>query len=65
MLAQWQHPMASSEALDLFHWAMHVVLYWCITMAIKMASKVGIFFHHPCFAWDPGRPWGNTEQLDT
>ncbi len=23
ILAQWRHPMASSKALDLLHWAMH------------------------------------------
>ncbi len=26
--------------------AMCAVLYQCITMAIKMASKYGVFFHH-------------------
>ncbi len=38
ILAQWQHPVASSEALDLLHRAMHTVTYRCIAMAIKMAS---------------------------
>jgi hypothetical protein len=44
MLAQWQHPVASSKALNLLHQAMHVVSYWRIAMAIKMASKVCDFF---------------------
>ena len=47
MLAQWWHPVASSEALDLLHWAMCVVSYRRIAMAIKMARKVGVFIH-PC-----------------
>ncbi len=41
ILAQWQHPVASSKALDLLYWAMHAVLYWRTPTAIKMASKVG------------------------
>jgi hypothetical protein len=32
-------------------------------MAIKMASKVGLFVHHCLFACCPGSRWGNTEQL--
>ena len=32
------------KALDPLHRAMHTVKYWSITMAIKMASKVGVFF---------------------
>jgi hypothetical protein len=38
ILAQWRHPVASSEALDLLHWVMCAVTYWRIAMAIKMAS---------------------------
>ncbi len=34
ILARWQHLVASSEALDLLHWAMHVVTYRRIAMAI-------------------------------
>jgi hypothetical protein len=48
ILAQWWHPVAYSEALDLLHWAMQVVTYRCITMAIKIATKVGVFLHR-CF----------------
>ncbi len=44
ILAQWRHPVASSEALDLFYQAMHTVLYRRTATAIKMASKVGVFF---------------------
>ena len=43
ILAQWRHPVASSEALDLLHRAMHAVTYGRIAMAIKMASFVGVF----------------------
>jgi hypothetical protein len=43
-LAQWQHPVASSEAQDGLHWAMCPALYRSIRMVIKIASKVGVFF---------------------
>jgi hypothetical protein len=43
ILAQWQHPVASSEALDLLHWAMCAVTYRRIAMAIKTASFVDVF----------------------
>jgi hypothetical protein len=45
-----QHPVASSEALDLLHWAIHTVLYRCTAAAIEMASKVGQFFVVVSFA---------------
>ncbi len=57
--------MASSEALDLLHWAMHAVMYRCIAMAIKTASKVGAFFHRCFVCCCPGGRWGNTEQVVT
>ncbi len=38
ILTQWQRPVASSEALDLLHWAMHMVTYRRIAMAIKTAA---------------------------
>ena len=64
MLAQWWHPIASSEALDLLHWAMCAVSYRRIAMAIEMASFVGVFFVDCClFACCPGGRWGNTEQV--
>jgi hypothetical protein len=63
ILAQLQRPVASSEALDLLYWAMHVVTYQSIVMAIKTASKVGVFFHRHLFACHPGCRWGNTEQV--
>jgi hypothetical protein len=62
-LAQWQHPVASSEALDLLHWEMHAVTYRRIAMAIKTASFVGIFVDCCLFACCPGGRWGNTEQV--
>ncbi len=43
ILARWWHPVASSEALDLLHWARCVVLYRRIAMAIKTARKVGVY----------------------
>jgi hypothetical protein len=43
ILAQWRHPVASSKALDLLHWAMQAVMYQCIAMAIKTASFIGVF----------------------
>ena len=60
VLAQWWHPVASSEALDLLHRAMREVLYCCIVMAIKMASKVGAFVIVALFAValaDAGAIW--------
>jgi hypothetical protein len=65
ILAQWRHPVAYSEALDLLHWAMHAVTYRRITMAIKTASKVGVFVDCCLFACCPGSCRGNTEQLVT
>ena len=61
MLAQWWHPVASSEVLDILHWAMRLVLYRCIAMAIKTASKVGVFYHHCLFVCHPGGCWGISE----
>jgi hypothetical protein len=49
--------VASSEALDLLHWAMHAVTYRRITMAIKTASKVGVFFCCCLSAFRPGGRW--------
>ncbi len=43
ILAGWQSPVASSEALDLLHQAMHAVTCRRIAMAIKMASFAGVF----------------------
>jgi hypothetical protein len=65
ILAQWQRPVASSEALDLLHWEMHVVTYRRIAMAIKMASFAGVFVDCCLYACCPGGRWGNTEQVVT
>jgi hypothetical protein len=43
-LARWWHLVASSVALDVFHQAMHITLYHCIAMAIKMANTLPVFF---------------------
>jgi hypothetical protein len=63
ILARWQHPVASSEVLDLLHRVMRVVTYRRIAMAIKTASKVDEFVHRCLFACCPGSCWGDTEQV--
>jgi hypothetical protein len=60
ILARWRHPVASSEALDLLHWAMHAVTYQRIAMAIKTATLLGVFVDCCLFACCPGGRWGNT-----
>jgi hypothetical protein len=64
-LAQWRCPVASSEALHLLHRVMRAVTYRHIAMAIKTASKVGVFLHHCFICCCPGSRWGNTEQVVT
>jgi hypothetical protein len=63
ILAQWQRPVSSSEALDILHQAMHAVTYRRIAMAIKTASKVGVFVDCCLFACCPGSRRGDTEQV--
>ncbi len=64
ILAQWQHPVASSKALVLLHWAMHAVLYHRRTAAaINMATCLGVFVDCCLFACCPGGCWGNMEQV--
>jgi hypothetical protein len=60
ILTQWRHPVASSEALDLLHWAMCAVTYRHIAMAIKMATFLGVFVDCCLFACCPGGCWGDT-----
>ncbi len=48
ILTQWWHTVASTKALDFLHQAMRAVLYRRTATVIKMASKVGPFFHS-CF----------------
>ena len=55
--------MASSEALDPLHRAMHAVSYRRIAMAIKTARKVGVFIHRCVVDCRPGVHGSNTEQL--
>jgi hypothetical protein len=43
-LAQWRHPVALSEALDVLYQAMRPVLYRRIRMAIEIASDSPAFF---------------------
>jgi hypothetical protein len=43
ILARWRHPVASVESLNLLYRAMRAVAYRRIAMAIRMASKVGVF----------------------
>jgi hypothetical protein len=46
-LAQWRHPVASSEALDVLYRAMRPASYRCIAMAIKNASDLPSFLSSP------------------
>jgi hypothetical protein len=43
-LARWQHPVASSEARDVLHWAMCPSLYHRIRMVIEITSTFPAFF---------------------
>jgi hypothetical protein len=43
-LAQWRHPGASIEALNVLHWAMRPALHRQIPMVIKIASDFPEFF---------------------
>jgi hypothetical protein len=43
-LAQWWHPVASSEALDVCYWAIDHASYRRIHMAIKTGSNLPLFF---------------------
>jgi hypothetical protein len=57
--------VASSEALDLLHWAMCTVTYRRIAMAIKMASFVGVFVDCCLYACCPGGRCGDMERVVT
>jgi hypothetical protein len=63
ILTRWQHLVASNKALNLLHWAMRMVTYRCIAMAIKTASFLGVFVDCCLFACCPGGCWGNTERV--
>jgi hypothetical protein len=63
ILAQWWHPVASIEALDLLHRAMHAVTYRHNAMAIKMAIFAHVFVDCCLYACCPGGCWGNTERV--
>ncbi len=63
MLARWQHPVASSKALDLLHRAMRTVLYRRTAAAINMATFLGVFVDCCLFACCPGGRWGNTKRV--
>jgi hypothetical protein len=43
-LARWQHPVASSEALDMLHQVMCPALHRRIPKVFQIASKLGVFF---------------------
>jgi hypothetical protein len=51
------------KGLDLLYWAICAVLYRRIAMAIKTASKVGVFVDCYVFVYCPGSCRGNTEQV--
>ncbi len=61
MLTLWWRPVASSKALDLLYWAMCAVLYWCTTLAMNMATFLGVFVECCLFVCCPGGRWGDTE----
>jgi hypothetical protein len=63
ILAKWWHPVASIEALDLLHQAMHAVTYQRITMAIETAIFACVFVDCCLYACCPGGRWGNTERV--
>jgi hypothetical protein len=44
---------------------MHAVTYRRITMAIKLATKAGVFLYCCFVCCCPGGRWGNTEQVVT
>jgi hypothetical protein len=44
VLARWRSLVASLRARNLLNWVIPAVSYWRIVMAIKTASKVGVFF---------------------
>ncbi len=50
VLAQWRCPGACTKALELLYQVMCAVLYQHTSAAIKMASKVGLFFVVVLFA---------------
>jgi len=43
-LAQWWHPVALIEALDVLHRAMRPASYRCIAMAIEIVVDLPAFF---------------------
>ncbi len=65
ILARWQHPVASIEALDLLHRAMRTVTCRRIAMAIKMAIFARVFVNCCLYACCPGSHWGDTERVVT
>jgi len=46
-LARWQHPLASSEALDVLHRVMRLASYRCITTAIEIVVDLPAFLLSP------------------
>jgi hypothetical protein len=46
-LAQWWHPVASSEAMDVLFWVMRPTSYRCIAMAIEIANDSPSFLSSP------------------
>ena len=43
-LAQWRHPVASSEALDVLHGAMHPASHRHIRMVVEILLDLPAFF---------------------
>ncbi len=44
ILTRWQHPVASSDALDPLLWAMYAVLHWRIIAAVETSCNGGVLF---------------------
>ena len=65
ILARWRQPVASGVALDPLYRVMRTVRYQRIAMAIGMASKQQVIFHHHCFACNPDGLRGDTVQILT
>jgi hypothetical protein len=63
ILAHWRCLVASNKALNLLHWAMCMVMYRRITMAIKTARFLGVLVDCCLFACCPGGCWSDMERV--
>ncbi len=49
ILSQWQHPAASSNALNPLHLAMLMALHWCFSVAVEIGCFEDTFGNHQQF----------------